>query len=70
MKKSKINKGDDQMITANLKDIEKQVIRNSSKFQKQIEAFEKKADNSGWNRGRLRPKHPTEARILSRFKQK
>ncbi|MEK4031185.1 MULTISPECIES: hypothetical protein [Bacillaceae] len=70
MKKWKKNKGDANMITANLKDIEQQVISNSLKFQKQIEAFEKRIDNSGWNKGRLRPKHPTEARILSRFKQK
>lgn len=70
LKKRNKNKGDDNMITVNLRDIEKQVISNSSKFQKQIEAFEKRADNSDWNKGRMRPKHPTEAKILNNFKQK
>ncbi|MGG6447674.1 hypothetical protein [Pseudobacillus badius] len=70
MKKLNKNKDDENMITVNLRDIEKQVISNSSKFQKQIEAFEKRVDNSNWNKGRLRPKHPTETKILSKFKRK
>lgn len=49
--KMRKNKDDPNMIPANLKDIKQQVINNSLKFQKQIEVFEKRINNSGWNKG-------------------
>ncbi|KZR57552.1 hypothetical protein [Pseudobacillus badius] len=63
-------RSDDKLVKVRLQEIEERVKRNMKKYEKQIEAFEKELDQSEWNCGRMRPKDPTEAKILSRFKQK
>lgn len=67
-KKSK--KGDKDMTTLSLSQIEERVRKNTTKYNSVIESFVKEMNKSKRNKGRVRPKHPTEAKILSMFKKK
>ena len=58
------------MITLPLKDIEKRVAQNSKQFNKKISQVTAQIQNKNLNRGRIRPKDPTEAKILNSFKRK
>jgi len=64
------NKGDNQMPTITLKEIEQRVNSESQKKDAIIRNFEDKLKLKNRIQGRVRPKHPTEARILSSFKRK
>ncbi|MGZ9869903.1 hypothetical protein ACU3L3_15955 [Priestia endophytica] len=58
------------MTTITLKEIERRVNSDSQKKDAIIRKFESKLSTRNRIQGRVRPKHPTEARILSSFKRK
>ncbi|MFP3846957.1 hypothetical protein SFC65_27250 [Priestia filamentosa] len=64
------NKGDKKMPTITLKEIERRVNSDGEKKDAIIRNFENKLGTRNRIQGRVRPKHPTEARILSSFKRK
>jgi len=60
-------KGDNQMTTLKLKDIEKRVAKNSIGNRIGVIKATKKIQSQNLKRGRVRPKDPIETKILSRF---
>ncbi|HLQ72635.1 MAG TPA: hypothetical protein VK125_00255 [Bacillota bacterium] len=56
------------MQTLTLKDIQKRVLKNTRKNEKATKKIIYNIRKKNLNKGRMRPKHPTEARILARFK--
>ncbi|EKN68082.1 hypothetical protein P9E76_15515 [Schinkia azotoformans] len=58
------------MITLKLKDLENSIKENNSKREHIIKKFEEKTKQSSTVKGRVRPKHPTESKILSMFSKK
>ncbi|MDE3838726.1 hypothetical protein C0966_04940 [Bacillus methanolicus] len=68
MKKRK--KGEDKMTTLTLGEIETRVKRNSSARKQTIDNFTSKIKKKNLNKGRVRPKDPIEAKILSMFSKK
>lgn len=63
-------KDDSDMTTITLNELEKRVKRNNRIYEAKIESFQKKTVDKRMKTGRVRPKHPTEARILSMFGKK
>lgn len=63
-------KGDGNMTTLTLKDIENRVIQNSNQLKQKINRVTAQIQNQNLYKGRLRPKDPTEAKILARFERK
>ncbi|PWE74350.1 hypothetical protein B1R38_06080 [Bacillus cereus] len=66
----KKEKGERKMSTLTLREIEGRVRNNSIIRENLIESFERKLKKRNLNKGRVRPKHPTESRILSLFLKK
>ncbi|MDQ0162528.1 hypothetical protein [Aeribacillus alveayuensis] len=60
-------KGDEGMNTLTLKEIEKRALQNRKKYEHVVNKVISKIENQNLNRGRVRPKDPTEAKILARF---
>ncbi len=58
------------MNTLTLKDLESRVLRNSNQYKKTVNRITTQIKRQNLNRGRIRPKNPTEAKILAKFKQK
>jgi hypothetical protein len=58
------------MTTLTLSQIEERVRKNTIRYNNTIESFIREVNGSKKNKGRVRPKHPTEAKILSLFKKK
>lgn len=63
----KRKKGDGTMTLAEL---ESSVRKSNSKYSNVLSKFEQKARAKNNKKGRVRPKHPTEAKILSMFSKK
>lgn len=63
-------KGDKNMATLTLKEIETRVIRNANQYQLVTNQVTSRIQSQTLNRGRVRPKDPTEAKILARFTRK
>lgn len=68
MKKN--SKGDKKMNTLTLNQIESRVKANSSSRNDMINKFSSNIKKKNLNKGRVRPKNPTEANILSLFTRK
>ncbi|MED1599769.1 hypothetical protein [Alkalihalophilus marmarensis] len=66
----KRKKGGDKMTTMTLSQIESRVKNNNQKYKTAISNFQEKTRNSDLRKGRVRPKHPTEAKLLSMFSRK
>lgn len=60
-------KGDEQMTTLQLKDIEKRVASNSRRNRNRIVKATKKIQSQNLKRGRVRSRDSVEAEILARF---
>lgn len=58
------------MTTLTLNQIEGRVKNNMKKNKSAIERFENSLRKSNLRKGRVRPKDPTEAKILSMFNKK
>lgn len=58
------------MTTLTLKEIEKRVIRKVNQYQPEINQVTSRIQSQNLNRGRVRPKDPTEETILARFTRK
>ncbi len=58
------------MITTTLKELEAQVQQDSEKKDEIISRFRSNLAKRGLNKGRLRPKDPTEEKILASFSKK
>ncbi|WGG47666.1 hypothetical protein [Rossellomorea sp. DA94] len=67
---SKKKRGGDKMTTMTLAELETSVRSNNRKYRDVLTKFEKKAKSKNTVKGRVRPKHPTEAKILSMFSKK
>lgn len=63
-------KGGTKMTTLKLKELESNVKSNYAKRRQIIDNFEAKTMRSNMQKGRVRPKHPTEVKILSMFSRK
>ncbi|MCM3760734.1 hypothetical protein M3212_08025 [Alkalihalobacillus oceani] len=63
-------KGGGKLTTIRLKDLETRVKKNNKKYKKAISSFQEETKSKGMIAGRVRPKHPTEAKILSMFQKK
>lgn len=63
-------KGSEKVITTSLKDIEKNVNKNSSEKQRIIEIYKKDVKKLGLKKGRVRPRNKTEQKILDSFERK
>ncbi|MBP1934825.1 hypothetical protein [Ammoniphilus resinae] len=63
-------KGESKMATLSLRDLESSIRANSLKRKSIIHRFEQTVLESDLQKGRIRPKHPTEAKILSMFSKK
>lgn len=63
-------KGDKKMNTLTLNQIESRVKANSSSRSNMIKKFSSNIQKKNLNKGRVRPKDPTEAKILSMFTRK
>lgn len=59
-----------KMATISLKNLEKRIKNTKSRNADKIKAFESKLEKRNLRSGRVRPKDPTEAKILERFKRK
>jgi hypothetical protein len=57
------------MTTLSLSQIEERVRKNTIRYNDVIDSFIREANKRKKNTGRVRPKHPTEAKILSLFKK-
>jgi hypothetical protein len=68
MKKRK--KGENGMTTLTLGELETSVRQNNIKYRDVLGRFESKAKAKDNKKGRVRPKHPTEAKILAMFSKK
>lgn len=68
MKKRK--KGDEIMPTITLKQLEKRVEANAKKSEETVNRVTLEIRRRNLKRGRVRPKDPTEERILARFNRK
>ncbi|MFS0646836.1 hypothetical protein [Siminovitchia sp. 179-K 8D1 HS] len=64
------NKGDKDMTAITLKEIETRVARNTNRYQDVIRQVTLDIRRQNLKRGRVRPKDPTEAKILARFCKK
>ncbi|WP_218970406.1 hypothetical protein [Cytobacillus gottheilii] len=53
-----------------LAELESSVRSNNAKYGSVLSKFEKTAKSKNTVKGRVRPKHPTEAKILSMFSKK
>lgn len=63
-------KGDEIIMnTLTLKEIENRVNQNSKQYQNVVNRITTQIQSQNLNRGRVRPKNPTEAKILARFKR-
>lgn len=67
---AKKKKGGKKMTTLTLNQIETRAKSNSSRMQSNINSFENQLKQRNLKKGRVRPKDPTEAKILSFFKRK
>ncbi|WP_445491469.1 hypothetical protein [Niallia sp. 03133] len=63
-------KGDIGMITVSLKDIANRAKINANVRKNSIETFNKEIQRKNMNQGRMRPRDPDEAKILSMFSRK
>lgn len=57
------------MKTIKLKDLEERVRKDSEKKDKLIAQFKIEIAKRNFKKGRIRPKNPTEVKILSSFKE-
>lgn len=65
------DKRDKNMETITLQEIDTRIERNYSNNKNAIELFDKQlSERKDLKRGRIRPRDPVEAKILSRFKPK
>ena len=67
---AKRKKGGDKMTTVTLKDLEKKVLKNNELYKDTVARFSKETEKSNMKKGRVRPKDPTEAKILSMFNKR
>jgi len=58
------------MKTLTLKEIEERVAQNSKQLSHTIDTVTRKIESQNLKQRRVRPKHPTEARILEKFDRK
>ncbi|WP_339217001.1 hypothetical protein [Ornithinibacillus sp. FSL M8-0202] len=58
------------MTTLTLSDLETRVRENKTKFQATVNRVTAKIKSQNLNQGRIRPKDPTESKILDRFNRK
>ena len=58
------------MKTIKLSDLQDQIRRNYEKYGHIIEEFIKKLEQRDLKKGRVRPKHPDEQKILDSFEKK
>ncbi|TGA99933.1 hypothetical protein E4665_03015 [Sporolactobacillus shoreae] len=65
------DKEDKELKTITLQEIDTRIERNYSNNKNAIEQFDKQlSERKDLKRGRVRPRDPVEAKILSRFKLK
>jgi hypothetical protein len=58
------------MKTIRLSELQEQIKRNYEKYGHLIEKFIKELEQRNLKKGRVRPKHPDEQKILDSFKRK
>lgn len=63
-------KGDEEMIETTLKEIEKNVQKNSSDKEAIIKEFKINIKKRGMKKGRVRPRNKTKQKILDSFERK
>jgi hypothetical protein len=63
-------KGDEYMPTITLKQLEKRIQTNAKQSEEVVERVAMNIRSRNLTGGRVRPKHPTEEKILARFNQK
>ena len=63
-------KGDEEMIETTLKDMEKNVQKNSSDKEAIIKEFKINIKKRGMKKGRVRPRNKTKQKILDSFERK
>lgn len=61
--------GDVKMVVLTQKDIERRVSNNSRKFKNTIGRVTSEIQSQNLRKGRVRPRDPVEAMILSKFKK-
>lgn len=60
----------ENMKTLTLKEIEERVAQNSKQLSHTINSVTRKVKSQNLKQGRVRPKDPTEAKILEKFDRK
>lgn len=63
-------KGDEEMMETTLKEIEKNVQKNSSDKEAIIKDFKINIKKRGMKKGRVRPRNKTKQKILDSFERK
>lgn len=63
-------KGDEEMIETTLKEIKKNVQKNSSDKEAIIKEFKINIKKRGMKKGRVRPRNKTKQKILDSFERK
>ena len=58
------------MKEVKLSEIQERVRRNSEKNRDKIELFKKELENKDLKKGRVRPRHPDEQKVLNMLKEK
>lgn len=64
------NKGNVKMTTLTLKELESRVTQNSKQYKTTVDQVTSQIKKQDLKQGRVRPRNPIEARILSRFTRK
>jgi len=66
----RFNKGDDEMVSIALSELEQNVTLSNKQRKDKLEMLLQQMENTDLKKGRIRPKDPTEAKLLDMFKRK